>query len=114
MTPHRHRLPGFTPARAKPGTEVRLVERFRARTPAGVYHPPGGGRRCLGEQGDPAKTNEYKWAIDHDLLPPGKYLVTPRVPMKITTASREGTPIPPESAGAAIDEILPVIEVLDG
>ncbi|MFI0483721.1 serine/threonine-protein kinase [Actinomadura sp. 9N215] len=175
----------LTPARAKTGTEVRLVGRFRARTPAGVYYPPSGGRQCFGVKGNPPKTNAYKWSIgldedqldakdsdvlgfypipplkrkeipqkatnaitlpvtsdttgerqpyvpsecanlsswtttyrivlpDHGLLPPGRYLVTPSVPMKITTAVREGTAIPPESAGATIDGTLPVIEVLDG
>ncbi|TYK49221.1 serine/threonine protein kinase [Actinomadura decatromicini] len=173
----------LTPVRAKPGTEVRLVEEFRARTPGGVYYPPGGGgRQCLGEKAKPPKTHWYKWGIGLDdeqlgvdgsaflgfyrmppmqrkdlpqrtgdatvlpvtsetkgeqqpfvqaecaimsrwtttyvmtlperrLLRPGRYLVTPRVPMKITTTVREKTPIPPESAGAAIEGTLPVLQV---
>ncbi|MFI0371312.1 serine/threonine-protein kinase [Actinomadura sp. 1N219] len=171
----------LTPARAKAGTEVRLVERFRGRTPEGVYYPPGGGRQCFGEGTSSPKTHFYKWSIgqgngfdsdtlafyrmppvkpkdipqkttdavilpvsgdttgehqpfvqaecatmsswtttyrivlpEQDQLPPGKYLVTPRVPMKITTTLREETAIPPESAGATIDGTLPVLEILDG
>ncbi|GAA4224314.1 hypothetical protein GCM10022254_03470 [Actinomadura meridiana] len=170
------------PAKAKVGTEVRLIEQFHARTPEGVYYPPGGGRQCFGQGTKSPKTHFYKWSIglddaskhgeklgfyrmpplkrkdipqkttnaitlpvsgdttgerqpfvqaecatmsswtttyrivlpDHDLLPPGKYLVTPRVPMKITTTLREQTAIPPESAGATINGTLPVLEVLDG
>ncbi|RKS71934.1 serine/threonine protein kinase [Actinomadura pelletieri DSM 43383] len=165
----------LTPARAKPGTEVRLVERFRARTPEGVYYPPGGGRQCFGVGTPSPKTHFYKWGIglddglkspaalgfyrmppvkrndipqkttnaivlpadeettgehqpfvqsecatmsswtstlrivlpEHDLLPPGKYLVTPRVPMKITSTLQGETPIPPEAAGAPLTEGCP-------
>lgn len=175
----------LTPAKAKTGTEVRLVEQFRARTPGSVYFPPGGGRQCLGDEADPPKTHAYKWGIglgddqldfkgpdvlgfyrmppvrrrdipqkttnaivlpvtrdttgehqpfvqsecaimsswtttyrivlpEHQLLQPGKYLVTPRIPMKITKALRDGSAIPPESAGATIDGTLPMLEVLDG
>ncbi|MBT2208597.1 serine/threonine-protein kinase [Actinomadura sp. NEAU-AAG7] len=39
------------PARVKPGTDVRLVIEFRARTLGSVEYGPGGRRRCLGEEG---------------------------------------------------------------
>ncbi|NKZ03883.1 serine/threonine-protein kinase [Actinomadura latina] len=174
----------LAPARAKTGTEVRLVEKFRARTPGSLYYTPSGERQCLSENTDPPKTHAYGWGLglgqnqldvkspdfmafypmppakrndipqkttgavvlpvrsdtvgeqqpwvqaecatisqwtttarivlpDHKLLPPGKYLVTPHVPMKITQASLEDEAIPPESAGGRIDGTLPMIEVLD-
>ncbi|WP_301175797.1 serine/threonine-protein kinase [Actinomadura geliboluensis] len=173
----------LTPARAKTGTEVRLVEEFRGRTPGGLYYTPSGERQCFGEKAGP-KTHWYQWGIglgknqldvkssefmafyrvpptkksdipqkasgaivlpvrsdttgeqqpfvqsecaimsrwttttrivlpDHGVLPPGKYLVTPHVPMKVTKAVRDDEAIPPESAGARIDGTLPMIEVLD-
>ena len=174
----------LTPARAKTGTEVRLVEEFRGRTPGGLYYTPSGERRCSGEEVSPPNSHPYEWGIGlgenqldikssdfmafyrippakrgdipqktsgaillpvrsdttgeqqpfvqaecanmsrwttttrivlpgHDLLPPGKYLVTPHVPMKVTKTVRGDEAIPPESAGARIDGTLPVIEVLD-
>ncbi|MFA1545045.1 serine/threonine-protein kinase [Actinomadura chokoriensis] len=184
-TPYIDLKYSVTPARAKTGTEVRIVEQFRARTPGSLYYTPSGERQCLGSEVKPPKTHWYQWGIglnkdqlagknaevlafyrippakrdgipqktsnavvlpvrsdttdehqpfvpaecavmsrwtttirivlpDRKLLPPGKYLVTPRVPMKITTAVRGDEAIPPESAGARIDGTLPVIEVLDG
>ncbi|GAA1839843.1 serine/threonine-protein kinase [Actinomadura bangladeshensis] len=175
----------LSPARAKTGTEVRLVEEFRGRTTGAVYYTPNGERQCLGHEAKPPKTHAYEWAIglgkeqldiessdymafyrippakrndipqkttgaiilpvrsdtsgeqqpfvqaecatmsrwtttsrivlpDHDLLPPGTYLVAPHAPMKVTKTVREDEAIPPESAGARIDGTLPVIEVLDG
>ncbi|TDD72159.1 serine/threonine protein kinase [Actinomadura darangshiensis] len=60
-------------------------------------------------------TTKYRIVLpEHKLLPPGKYLVTPHAPMKVTTAIRDDVAIPPESAGARIDGTLPVIEVLGG
>ncbi|NEA29800.1 protein kinase domain-containing protein [Actinomadura bangladeshensis] len=174
----------LTPARAKAGTEVRLVEEFRGRTPGGLYYTPSGERQCFGPDPKPPKTHGYDWAIglgqdqlnvqssdyigfyrvppakrnaipqtttdaiilpvrsdtvgeqqpfiqaecanisrwtttsrivlpDHDLLPPGRYLVTPHVPMKVTRTLRSNEAIPPESAGARIDGTLPVIEILN-
>ncbi|MFB4310649.1 serine/threonine-protein kinase [Actinomadura sp. GTD37] len=174
----------LTPARAKTGTEVRLIEEFHGRTPGGVYYTPSGERQCFGHKATPPKTHAYGWGIglskdqldvkspdyltfyrmppakrndipqkisgavtlpvrgdtvgeqqpfveaecatmsrwttttrivlpDHKLLPPGKYLVTPHAPMKVTKAVREDEAIPPESAGARIDGTLPVIEILD-
>ncbi|MBO2458585.1 serine/threonine-protein kinase [Actinomadura violacea] len=51
------------PARAKPGTEVRLVFQFRARTVGGAYYLPGGRRQCLGKEGELPKTNAYNFGI---------------------------------------------------
>ncbi|WP_433230155.1 serine/threonine-protein kinase [Actinomadura formosensis] len=184
-TPYIDLKYSVAPARAKTGTEVRIVEQFRARTPGSLYYTPSGERQCLGRGAKPPKTHWYQWGIGldkdqldakstevlafyrippakkneipqktanakilpvrsettdqhqpfvqaecatmsrwtttikivlpgHRLLPPGKYLVTPRVPMKITTTLRGDEAIPPESAGATIDGTLPVIEVLDG
>lgn len=174
----------LTPARAMTGTEVRVVQHFRGRTPGGLYYTPSGERQCLGHTTNSPKVHGYGWRIglsskqlgvegpdmlafykippakrseipqdtkdaiilpvtsdttdeqqpwdqaecatmsrwtttyrivlpEHELLPPGKYLVTPRVPMKVTSTIRENTAIPPESAGATIEGTLPVIEVLD-
>jgi hypothetical protein len=52
-----------TPARAKPGTEVRMVFQFRARTVGGAYYLPGGRRQCLGKEGELPKTNAYNFGI---------------------------------------------------
>ncbi|MFA1541335.1 serine/threonine-protein kinase [Actinomadura monticuli] len=174
----------LTPARAKTGTEVRLVEEFRGRTPGALYYTPSGERQCFGDKADPPKTHAYSWGIglgkdqldvkstdyltfyrmppakrndipqklsgavtlpvrgdtvgehqpfvraecatmsrwttttrivlpDHKVLPPGRYLVTPHAPMKVTRAVREDEAIPPESAGARVDGTLPMIEILD-
>ncbi|TDE30667.1 serine/threonine-protein kinase [Actinomadura sp. 6K520] len=48
-TPYMDLLMTVTPARVKPGTNLRLVEQFRARTPAGAKYLPGGRRQCFGE-----------------------------------------------------------------
>ncbi|MEU8122682.1 serine/threonine-protein kinase [Spirillospora sp. NPDC049024] len=183
-TPYIDLKYSLTPARAKTGTEVRLVEEFRARTTGAVYYTASGERQCFGTKAHPPKTHGYEWAIglgtdqldtqgsesmafyrlpqarrsdipqkttgaivlpvrsdtvgeqqpfiqaecaimsrwtttfkivlpDRELLPPGKYLVTPRVPMKVTKTLRDNEAITPESAGARIDGTLPVIEVLD-
>ncbi|MEV5825871.1 serine/threonine-protein kinase [Spirillospora sp. NPDC052242] len=48
-----------------------------------------------------------------DLLPPGKYMVAPAAPVKITNTVRDGKPIAPEAAGAVTEGRLPVLEVLE-
>ncbi|WP_141966676.1 serine/threonine-protein kinase [Actinomadura hallensis] len=172
------------PARARAGTEVRLVSKFHGRTVAAAYYTPTGERQCLGERVSPPKTHWYNWGIGlensqlgvdtgsiiafykippakrnelpqkttgavvlpaHDevtdesesfstetcatddkwtytvslvlpgkeLLPPGRYLVTPHAPVKVMSTQRDDGPISPEAVGATIEGTLPMIEVLD-
>jgi hypothetical protein len=54
------------PARAKPGTEVRMVVQFRARTVGAAYYLPGGRRQCFGKEATPPKTNGYNFGIGED------------------------------------------------
>ncbi|MEU8800297.1 serine/threonine-protein kinase [Spirillospora sp. NPDC048819] len=48
-TPYMDLIMTVTPARVKPGTALRLVQQFRAWTPAGAKYLPGGRRQCFGE-----------------------------------------------------------------
>ncbi|WP_242901025.1 serine/threonine-protein kinase [Actinomadura terrae] len=53
-----------TPARAKPGTDVRLVIAFRARTVGSVEYDPGGRRRCLGEHSPSTDHSNSDYSFD--------------------------------------------------
>ncbi|TDC80538.1 serine/threonine-protein kinase [Actinomadura sp. 7K507] len=63
-TPYMNLKLTVTPARAKPGTTMRMMIEFSARTPKGAKYWPNGSRQCFGEteegrqQGDP-----YEFAI---------------------------------------------------
>ncbi|TQM67692.1 serine/threonine protein kinase [Actinomadura hallensis] len=52
-----------TPARAKAGTELRLLEEARTRTVNAAYYSPTGERECFGEKAKPPKTHTYGWGI---------------------------------------------------
>jgi hypothetical protein len=71
-----------TPARVKPGTSLRLVQRFRARTPSGAKYLPGGRRQCFGE--DTERTDvvgNYKFGWNSTDFPSyGKHLAFYRIP----------------------------------
>ncbi|TDC60326.1 serine/threonine protein kinase [Actinomadura sp. GC306] len=59
-TPYMDLLMTVTPARVRPGTNLRLVQQFRARTPAGAKYLPGGRRQCFGEDAERNDTvNNY-------------------------------------------------------
>jgi Protein kinase domain len=51
---------------------------------------------------------------ERNLLEPGKYLVAPYAPVKLTDLTQDGKPVSPEAAGAFTQGRLPVIEVLGG
>jgi Protein kinase domain len=178
-TPYMDLKLKVTPARVKPGTTLRLVEYFHARTPSGGKYLPGGRRQCYGEKtkrtdvegnysfgwnngGGPAygkglffymippakrhelptgtgavpvpanskiteKSEPYvpsecafmsSWiqtftlrVPKKDVLAPGKYLVTPIGPMRIT-GTRAG--VSQEAMGTVNEGAAPVIRVLDG
>jgi hypothetical protein len=44
---------------------------------------------------------------------PGRYLVSPINPLRVTKTIRDGKPITPAEAGAFVEGTLPMIEVLD-
>lgn len=183
-TPYMDFRISVSPARARPGTRLRVVAQFRARTVGAAYYLPDGSRQCLGDKAKPPKTKDYNFAIGEDtdqlglkakayigfyksppaksdrlpqkadgvyfpadykrtgesqpfsrsecaytsrwtetrtvvlpgkeLLEPGKYLVTPYAPVKLTDLSQEGRPVSPEAAGAFTQGRLPIIQVLDG
>ncbi|MFD0900734.1 serine/threonine-protein kinase [Actinomadura sediminis] len=53
-----------TPAKAKPGTQVRVVVQFRARTPWGGAYLPDGRRQCYGENSNrPDVEREYTFGF---------------------------------------------------
>ncbi|MEU6747209.1 serine/threonine-protein kinase [Spirillospora sp. NPDC046719] len=178
-TPYMDLKLEVTPARVKPGTTLRLVEHFHARTPSGGKYLPGGRRQCFGEktkrtdvegnysfgwhnEGGPAygkdlffyrippaerhelptgtgavpvsakskitnRSEPYvpsecafmsSWTQTFtlkvprkDVLAPGKYLVTPIGPMRIT-GTRAG--VSQEAMGTVNEGSAPVIQVLDG
>ncbi|HEU5032222.1 MAG TPA: serine/threonine-protein kinase [Spirillospora sp.] len=183
-TPYMDFKISVRPAHAKPGTRLRLVVQFRARTVGGAYYLPDGSRQCLSDKAKPPKTKEYNFAMGEDtaqlglkaksyigfykappaktnrlpqkadgvylpadykkagesqpfnrsecaytsrwtetrtvvlpgpeLLEPGKYLVTPIAPVKLTDLTQAGKPVSPEATGAFTQGRLPVIQVLDG
>ncbi|WP_225991769.1 serine/threonine-protein kinase [Actinomadura montaniterrae] len=51
---------------------------------------------------------------ERNMLEPGKYLVAPYAPVKLTDLSQDGKPLSPEETGAFTQGRLPMIEVLDG
>ncbi|WP_344282977.1 serine/threonine-protein kinase [Actinomadura napierensis] len=178
-TPYMDLKLKVTPARMKPGTTLRLVEYFHARTPSGGIYLPGGRRQCYGENSKrtdvegnysfgwnneggpaygkdlffyripPAKRHELptgtgaipvsatskitdkaepfvpsecaflsKWTQTFtlrvpgkDVLAPGRYLVTPIGPMRIT-GKRAG--VSQEAMGTVNEGAAPLVQVLGG
>ncbi|MFG2090557.1 serine/threonine-protein kinase [Spirillospora sp. NPDC048824] len=81
-TPYMDLIMTVTPARVKPGTDLRLVQQFRARTPAGAKYLPGGRRQCFGEdtkRTDVVGNYGFGW-YDTEAPSDGTYLAFYRVP----------------------------------
>ncbi|WP_245623290.1 serine/threonine-protein kinase [Spirillospora albida] len=66
-TPYMDLKLTVTPARAKPGTAVRLVTQFRARTVVGALYRRGGSRQCYGENPEQEQIKGYEFFMGEEL-----------------------------------------------
>ncbi|MCP2336599.1 hypothetical protein FHU30_001939 [Actinomadura rupiterrae] len=102
-TPYMRFQITVTPARARPGSEVKVVTVFNARSPFGVAYSPGGQRRCYGEKNHPAGVvKSYDFGIGQG---DGKK----RAPTQGTVAL---FPVPPNRPGVVPRGVGQIIEAV--
>ncbi|WP_272498623.1 serine/threonine-protein kinase [Actinomadura litoris] len=100
------------PARVKPGTDVRLVIEFRARTLGSVECDPGGRRRCLGEEGPrTGPSRSYSFGLGADARALGvkdegilAFYPTPPATSKELPSGRKAVMLPATSKTTGVAE----------